>query len=128
MLTATQLTDEPALQEGQIWVESWSLDMQQELTVRYLPPAGYDPDGLQLLVRTADGQWRAAELHRDSSYLVFALEAGDSGFCLVQTTPDYGPYILAGCAAVAVLAVAVAVFLTVRRRKKAKENQTQNIA
>ena len=128
VLTATQLTDEPALQEGQSWVESWSLDMQQELTVRYLPPAGYDPDGLQLLVRTADGQWRAAELHRDSSYLVFALEAGDSGFCLVQTTPDYGPYILAGCAAVAVLAVAVAVFLTVRHRKKAKENQTQNIA
>ncbi len=127
-LTATQLTDEPALQAGQSWVESWSLDMQQALTVRYLPPAGYDPAQLQLLVQGADGQWCAADFRRDSSYLVFSLAEEHTGFCLVQAAPDYGPYILAACAAAAVLAVAIGSCFALRRRKKQTQTTSQTPA
>lgn len=127
VLSATQLTDAPALQEGQTWVESWSLDMQQALTVRYLPPAGYDAAQLQLMVQAANGQWRTAAFHADGSYLVFALLEGDSAFCVVHCPADYSVFILAIGISVAVLAAALAVFLIVRHHRKPKEKKSQNV-
>ena len=119
-LDATQLTDKPTLGEGQTWVESWQLQMRQRMTVRYLPPVGYDPAQLQLLVRAADGQWQAADFRKDGSYLVFALTEGDSGFCLVQIAPDYSMYILIGCAGMAVVAVCVGLGIALGRKRKQK--------
>lgn len=129
-LTATQLTDEPALQEGQAWVESWGLDMQQELTVRYLPPAGYDAAQLQLLVRESGGQWRETAFRADGSYLVFELQEMDAAFCLVKSVQEYSIYMFAACTLLAATAMTIAICLGVksRRRKKQLFSQQANTA
>lgn len=117
-LTAVQLTEEPGLQQGQTWVESWMLDMQQELTVRYLPPAGYDPAQLQLMVRASDGQWQEAAFRVDGSYLVFALQETDDAFCLLKNATDYSIYIFGACTFLAAAGTTAAIYLGVKSHRK----------
>lgn len=130
VLTAVQLTDAPALQQGQTWVESWLLDTQQPLTVRYLPPAGYDPAQLQLMVRASGGQWQEAAFRVDGSYLVFALQETNDAFCLLKNAVDHSIYIFGACTLFVAAGITAAIYMRVKNRRKKEQllNQQANTA
>ena len=89
-------------------------------TLRYLPQA--QQENVRVMVQGADGSWRDVSHTRDGSYLVFAIEDGDQGFCLIGSTKkavSWLPITSAGGAAVVVL---LAVILLVRHHRKKKKN------
>ena len=108
------LTDCPvAFREGC----SFTLPAGTPTGLRYLPDGAFAADRLQVMVCNADGDWRDVSFTQDESYLVFAIEEGDSAFCLVETEPDCSPIVWTAIGA-AVLAAAALLLLKKKRRKK----------
>ena len=111
----------PKDKSGQTWLESWDLNRSggtEELTIRYLPPAGKRLDRLQVCV-WADNAWRIAETTVDGSRLVFSLREEETLFAVIQLPPLWPLYTAAAAAALAILTLAFGV----RRRQKIRARQ-----
>ena len=113
----TALEKGPAPGENEKFLEGYSFTLPAGTanTLRYLP--GAQSKTLRVMVQSADGSWREVSHTQDGSYLVFAIEDGDQGFCLIETPEEvlWQPAAIAGGAAVVVL---FAVILLIRHRKK----------
>lgn len=124
-----ELAEDAVLPEGKEPVESWSIQIphsEEPVQLHYAPPAGYDLDNLKIMVRNADGSWRKVSAKTDGSYLVFPVESGDNGFCLISGFP------IAKLAAPAVGGILVAAIVIVSivcvRKRSAKKKQAQTTA
>ena len=106
----------PDLPEKETLLEAWDISMTEWGTgARFQLPAGTDAADVTLLVRGESGGWIETAFVQDGSYLVFALNEGDSALALTQTDrSSAGIY-----AAAAVFFVAAAAAVIVRKRKKA---------
>ena len=117
-LTLTPGEEQPDLAPGEVWLESWQLNLPAPVEqaqdtpsrLHYLPPE--NADTVQLYLHSADG-WREIAAEADGSYLVVELHPGDDMLAAARQAPAPLPLAAVG-GGVAVLAI----LLLMRLRKK----------
>jgi len=111
--------DLPALEEKETALHTQGFllpESLQPMTVRLLLPDA--PEKLHVLVRDGEGNWRAEAASVDHSYLVFAVEAGDTACCVVKDAPDLTIWYLIGGGSVLLAALITVIALVSRKKKK----------
>lgn len=106
VLEVVQLEEDVPMESGEELLEALQFaltDAETVSTIRYCIGEEADTDHLRLLLRGGDGSWREAEASQDGSYLVAALEQGDTAAALILT-PDNGWILYVGLAVLVVLA------------------------
>lgn len=106
-LAVFELEERPDFGEGQTLLEALRIPLPESespVTLRYLPPEGYDAEALRLMVRGEDGDWSATAYVRDGSYLVFSASGSEVRLCLVQVSGgNYLVWIVCGAVLLAAL-------------------------
>ena len=115
----------PIVSEDRQVLETWQFSLPADgtgTTLHYALPEDAPRDRTAVLVRGADGTWREAETTREGTYLLFALEPGDDGVCMMSCSggPKWVPY--AAVAAAVVLTAATVLMQKHRARKKAADS------
>ncbi len=126
----TQMTKGPAPGVHDKFLEGYAFTLPTGTadTLRYLPET--EQKNVRVMVKGADGSWREVSHTQDGSYLVFAIEDGDEGFCLIgsmKKSVSWLPFIGAGGAAVVVLLVVI-LLVHHRRKKKAVKSETPAVS
>ena len=101
--------DAPAVEKGTL-LQTLGFtvpESQQPVSARCLLPENCDADHLQILVRSADGEWTEKEFTVSGSYAVFPVESGENTLALIQETASKLPILLLGAGAVLVIALFV---------------------
>ena len=122
----TQMTKGPAPGVHDKFLEGYAFTLPTGTadTLRYLPET--EQTNVRVMVKGADGSWREVSHTQDGSYLVFAIEDGDEGFCLIgsmKKSVSWLPFTCAGGAAVVVLLVVI-LLVHHRRKKKTVKSET----
>ncbi|MGM9550059.1 MAG: GLUG motif-containing protein [Faecousia sp.] len=120
-ISLTEMDKGPAPQAGDNFLEGYAFTLPAGSadTLRYLPET--ELQSLRLLVQDADRSWREVPFTRDGRYLVFAIQDGDQGFCLVRTSEGTPWMPCAVCAGAAAVVLIAPVLLIHRRKKQAKK-------
>lgn len=126
----TQMTKGPAPGVHDKFLEGYAFTLPTGTadTLRYLPET--EQKNVRVMVKGADGSWREVSHTQDGSYLVFAIEDGDEGFCLIgsmKKSVSWLPFTCAGGAAMVVLLVVI-LLVHHRRKKKAVKSETPAVS
>ena len=126
----TQMTKGPAPGVHDKFLEGYAFTLPTGTadTLRYLPET--EQKNVRVMVKGADGSWREVSHTQDGSYLVFAIEDGDEGFCLIgsmKKSVSWLPITSAGGAAVVALLVVI-LLVHHRRKKKAVKSETPAVS
>jgi LPXTG-motif cell wall-anchored protein len=113
-----QTDSEISLESGENLLEIWQFrtsEPDRQSQIRLQLPDNADPEAIRILIRQADGTWRAENGHVLGRYAVAPLISGDDAIAVVQTgTIPWLPIL-----AVAGLIVLAGIFLI--RKRKTKE-------
>lgn len=118
--------DGPILPEQHELLESWKIPVLTNGTITQLRAAtvdGVDASCVHILVKDADGTWKAAEATVNGSYLVFPIEKTDVAFSLVRV-PAPIPWAKYGAAAGGAVLVLFVLGFSVHKKHKKKQLAT----
>ncbi len=120
VLTVAASEARPELAEEQFVLESWEFALSGDSAarkLRYAVPEEYPAEKMLVFVRGSAGTWRQAETVQSDSCLVFEVEPGEQGICLVLQPEDQSWVVYAVMAGTVVLLLAAVQGLRKNRRK-----------
>jgi len=109
--------DVPQLDDKEILQKAWKIACNEDVaTARILLTDTEETEHLKLYIRGADKKWTEAAAHVEGSYLVFPMADQEAEIAIVQMTPNWNVWILAGASAVMLIVLTVVLVSRKRRR------------
>lgn len=108
-------------------IDGWHFTNAGISTVRYLPPQGYGPNEISIMVLQADGSWTEVPHTVSGSYAVFTPNTNITAFCIIPTqTPPWGLYASTAC--LLLLCLSVITIVAIKRKKGTQAQQNSSVS
>lgn len=111
----------PTIQKNYRLVEALEFvlpESKSAITLRYLPPAGYDAEKMSIMLENPDNTWETVEHTIDGSYIVFTADKETIAFCSTYHQPNYTLQMIIVVGVIVVIAVVTFILIITKKRKK----------
>lgn len=92
-----------------------------DVTMHYLLPSNYSAKHISIYVRTTEGNFEKREFEENGSYLLFALNPGETAFYVTNST--LYNYVIAGISILGFLLLSMTVIFILKKRKHRKKTE-----